>query len=129
MMRDDEGVSDSSNRPPNPRSGNPAKRAAADDARSQPAPASRPRGYRLLAWLHRQPKWLVPVLTVLLTLGGLFLPSVWGGACLLVVAAFLGWLASLAWPRLGVAARMVRVAVITLVVAVAAARIAGLWGA
>jgi hypothetical protein len=91
------------------------------------SPPQRPPGFGLLVWLHRQPRWLVPVLTVLLTLGGLFLPPVPGGLCLLVVAVFLAWLASLAWPRLGAGGRVVRVAVIALVAAVAVARMTGVW--
>ncbi|MPZ97618.1 MAG: hypothetical protein GEU96_22545, partial [Propionibacteriales bacterium] len=72
------------------RSGNPAKRASAASA---PRPAqTTPRSYAALSWLTAQPKLLVPVATVALVLGGLFLPRALGALCLLVVAAFLGWL-------------------------------------
>lgn len=81
----------------------------------------------MLLWMHRQPRWLVPVATVLLTLGGMFLPPIAGGLCLLLVAVFLGWLASLAWPRLGTVARAGRVLIILVVIAVAAARMTGIW--
>lgn len=107
--------------------GGPDGVGAREDGRVSSSPPERPPGFGLLVWLHGQPRWLVPVLTVLLTLGGLFLPPVAGGLCLLVVAVFLGWLASLAWPRLGAGSRLVRVAVIALVAAVAVARMAGAW--
>ena len=72
-------------KPASHRSGNPAKRAAAARAPRKPSPHGRSRA--LLTWLARQPKWLVPLLTVVLTMGGMFLPPVPGGLCLLVVAA------------------------------------------
>jgi len=112
-------------KPANRRSGNPAVRAAA--AGEPKVAPRRPRGYALLAWLHRRPRWLVPLLTVVLTLGGMFLPPLLGGLCLLVVAGFLSWLAALAWPRLGGGARIVRIIVIGMVVAVAFARMTGQW--
>lgn len=70
---------------------------------------------------------MVPVATVLLTLGGMFLPPLLGGLCLLLVAAFLGWLGSLAWPRLSAGARAGRVVIVLVVAAVAVARMTGAW--
>jgi hypothetical protein len=107
------------------RSGNPAKRAAAERQRRQTR--RRGRSESALAWLHRRPRWFVPALTVLLTLGGMFLPPVPGAVCLLLVAAFLGWLASLAWPKLTAAGRSGRVLLIGVVVGVAIARLTGTW--
>jgi hypothetical protein len=107
------------------RSGNPAKRAASERLRRHPQ--RRSRSESALAWLNRRPRWFVPVFTVLLTLGGMFLPPVPGAVCLLVVAAFLGWLASLAWPRLTAAGRIGRMLLIGAVVGVAIARVTGIW--
>lgn len=112
-------------KPASHRSGNPAKRAAAARAPRKPSPGGRSRA--LLTWLAHQPKWLVPVLTVVMSMGGMFLPPVPGGLCLLAVALFLGWLAWLAWSTLSTAGRIVRVLIIGVVVGIALGRIAGIW--
>jgi hypothetical protein len=70
---------------------------------------------------------VVPLLTVILTMGGMFLPPVPGGLCLLVVALFLGWLAWMSWSTLSRAGRFIRVLIIGVVVGIALARIAGIW--
>ncbi|HET7326539.1 MAG TPA: DUF6703 family protein [Nocardioidaceae bacterium] len=109
----------------NRRSGNPAKRAAAKAALGQHS--ARPRSYPLLAWLHRQPRWLLPVATVLLALGGLYLPRIVGGICLLLAAALLGLLTSLAWPAISMGTRVIRVVITLLAAAAAVARMTGTW--
>lgn len=125
---DDDAVSKPSEPHPNARrSGNPAKRASAAGApRSRP---TRSRSYAVLSWLTAQPKLLVPVATVALVLGGLFLPRAIGALCLLVVAAFLGWLGYLSWSRLSAPARLWRVLVVGLISGVAIARFTGNWTA
>lgn len=86
------------------------------------------RSYAALTRLHAMPRWTVPVATVVLVFVGLYAGPILGGICLLVVAAFLGWLAYLAWPRLGGIGRVGRCLVLALVTGVALARLTGLWG-
>ena len=57
---------------------------------------------------------LVAVLA--LTVAGLLLENVLGGVLLLVLAAFLAWLAVLGWPSLTPVGRLLRLLVIGLVV-------------
>ena len=55
---------------------------------------------RPAAYLRALPRWLPPVVIAALFVGGLAVHG-WGGAVmLLVVAAFLAWLAVLSWPAL-----------------------------
>lgn len=86
------------------------------------------RSYAALTRLHAMPRWTVPVATVVLVFVGLSAGPVLGGICLLVVAAFLGWLAYLAWPKLGSSGRVARCLVLGLLVGFALARLTGLWG-
>lgn len=67
---------------------------------------------RPLVMLHQLPVWVLPlVLTGLLVLG-LAVPGLVGTVALVLVAAFLGWLAALSWPRLGPGTRLLRVAAV-----------------
>jgi len=50
--------------------------------------------------LHQLPVWLAPVVLVALLVTGLAVRSWLGGIALCAVAAVLGWLAVLSWPRL-----------------------------
>ena len=52
------------------------------------------------AYLHHLPRWLIPALVAVLFLGGLAIRGWAGAVLLLVVAAFLAWLAVLSWPAL-----------------------------
>jgi hypothetical protein len=64
---------------------------------------------RPAAYLRALPRWLPPALIALLFVGGLAVRG-WGGAVmLLVVTAFLAWLAVLSWPRLQPQTRLLRV--------------------
>jgi hypothetical protein len=75
-----------------------------------------------LLWLHQLPRWLVPVLAVGLLVIGFALRG-WGGAiALLAVAALLGWLAAVSWPRLSAQGRLLRVAATAVIVAIAVFR-------
>lgn len=85
------------------------------------------RSYGLLSRLHAMPRWIVPAFTVALVLAGMFSPPVIGGLCLLVVAAFLLWLAYLAWPELPRSGRFSRLLIIGIVAGVAIARMTGTW--
>jgi hypothetical protein len=86
------------------------------------------RSYAALTRLHAMPRWTVPLATVVLVFVGLYAGPVLGGLCLLAVAAFLGWLAYLAWPQLSRGGRLGRSLVLGLLAGVALARLLGLWG-
>src|SRR5215470_13723862 len=62
---------------------------------------------RPLVLLHQLPVWLVPLVVT-----GLAVPGWPGAVALVLVAAFLSWLAALSWPRLGPGARLLRVAAV-----------------
>jgi len=70
--------------------------------------------------LHQLPVWLAPVVLVALLVTGLAVRSWLGGIALCAVAAVLGWLAVLSWPRLNRQGRLLRVAVIATVLIAAA---------
>ena len=66
---------------------------------------------------------MVPGLLVLaLMLAGAFVPG-WGWVFLVVVLAILAWLLYLSWPRLTSPERLMRVAVLAMVVAVIVVRV------
>ncbi|MGL5864103.1 MAG: DUF6703 family protein [Phycicoccus sp.] len=70
-----------------------------------------------LSRLSRLPR-AVPFLAVLaLVVAGLLVP-VWGWVLLAVVSAVLLWILVLAWPRLTLVERMMRLAVIAMIVAI-----------
>jgi hypothetical protein len=68
---------------------------------------------------------LVPVLSAVLLLGGLFAPPGLGTPLLLLLAAFVGWLTYLSWPVLSSTARLLRLGVLGLVLAAVAGKLAG----
>jgi Family of unknown function (DUF6703) len=72
-----------------------------------------------LVWLHQQPAWFPPVILAVLLIVGLAVPGWLGAAALVLVAAFLGWLAALTWPRLAQGGRLLRLAAIAAVLVVA----------
>jgi hypothetical protein len=67
---------------------------------------------RPLVLLHQLPVWLVPLVLAGLLVAGLAVPGWPGAVALVLVAAFLGWLAALSWPRLGPGPRLSRVAAV-----------------
>src|SRR5215467_1885621 len=74
---------------------------------------------RPLVMLHQLPVWVVPLLLAALLIAGLAVPGWIGAAALVLVAAFLGWLAAVSWPRLTPSGRLLRVAAIAGVLVVA----------
>jgi hypothetical protein len=74
---------------------------------------------RPLVWLHQQPVWLPPLVVALLLVVGLAVPGWLGAAALVLVAAFLGWLAALSWPQTSTGGRLLRVAAVAGVLVVA----------
>jgi hypothetical protein len=67
---------------------------------------------RPLVLLHQLPVWAVPLVLTGLLVTGLAVPGWLGAVALVLVAAFLGWLAALSWPRLGPGTRLLRVAAV-----------------
>jgi hypothetical protein len=74
---------------------------------------------RPLVLLHQMPVWLPPVLVAALLVVGLAVPGPVGAVALLLVAGFLGWLAALSWPQTKGSGRLLRVAALGCVLAVA----------
>ncbi|MDX6197815.1 MAG: hypothetical protein QOJ79_966 [Actinomycetota bacterium] len=70
----------------------------------------------VLVLLTQQHRAVVPLLSVLLLIGGLAMPVPVGVVCLAVLAAFVGWLTFLSWPALVAPARLVRVTTLLLIV-------------
>ncbi len=72
----------------------------------------------VLIYLRQLPRWLPPLALAGLLVAGLAVPR-WGAIALLVVAAFLSWLAALSWPALASQGRLLRVAAIGCLLALA----------
>ncbi|MEN3536518.1 DUF6703 family protein [Microbispora sp. ZYX-F-249] len=75
-----------------------------------------------LVFLFQQPRWLAPLVMVALLIAGLVVPDWRGGVAVLPVLAFIAWLAYLSWPSLRPVGRLLRVAVGTFLVLLAATR-------
>jgi hypothetical protein len=71
----------------------------------------------------QQHRAIVPLLSVLLLIGGLALPPAYGVPCLVVLVAFVGWLTYLSWPAIVGQARVVRVATLLLLVGALVSRL------
>ncbi|MGB6458223.1 MAG: DUF6703 family protein [Streptosporangiaceae bacterium] len=82
--------------------------------------AAERRSARALLYLHQLPRWLPPVVLVILLVVGLAVKGPVGAIALVAVAAVLGWLAALSWPRLTSTGRAGRMLAVVLVLAVAA---------
>ncbi len=74
---------------------------------------------RSLVLLHQLPVWVVPLLLTALLITGLAVPGWIGAVALVLVAAFLGWLAAVSWPRLAPGSRLLRVAAVVGVLVIA----------
>ena len=77
----------------------------------------------LLLRLHALPRAVVPLSTVVLVLAGVLAPPAVGVFALTVVALFVSWIAYLSWPVVSASARLLRVAMVALVVALALSRL------
>ncbi|HTP17192.1 MAG TPA: DUF6703 family protein [Streptosporangiaceae bacterium] len=77
------------------------------------------RSAALLVFLHQLPVWVLPVVLVALLVAGLTVAGWIGAVALLAVAAVLGLLAFISWPRLTARGRTGRAAAIACVLAVA----------
>jgi hypothetical protein len=76
--------------------------------------------------MSRLPLWVIPFVMMVLMLGGLSAPVPFAVPSLVVVAAFIGWLAYLSWPVLSPKGRVLRVAMIVIVAGSVTARLTGL---
>ena len=81
--------------------------------------AAERRSARPLLYLHQLPTWVAPLVLVALLIAGLAVRGPGGAVALCGVAAVLGWLASLSWPRLSANGRLGRILAIAVVLAVA----------
>jgi hypothetical protein len=72
------------------------------------------------------PRWVTPAVLVILLLAGFALDSWLGGLAVLPVVGFVGWLAYLSWPSLGAGGKLLRVAMLTFLLLVAADRFGAL---
>jgi hypothetical protein len=70
----------------------------------------------ILVLLSQQHRAVVPLVSVLLLIGGLALPVAPGVVCLVVLAGFVGWLTYLSWPVVVGQGRVVRMATLVLIV-------------
>ncbi|GAA3034137.1 DUF6703 family protein [Streptosporangium longisporum] len=75
-----------------------------------------------LVFLFQLPRWIAPVVLVVLMLAGFAVSSFWGGVAVLPVIGFVGWLAYMSWPSLGNGGRLLRVALLTFLILLAADR-------
>lgn len=78
----------------------------------------------VLVFLSHQPKLLIPVVSVVLLVGGLALPSAYGAVCLGLLMLLVGWLSYLSWPAVVGPARAVRLVTLALLGGVLVQRLA-----
>ena len=97
----------------------PAAPSATPTLRVQVERTSRP----LLRRLHAWPRPVLALLTVALVMVGVLAPPAVGLAALAVVALFVSWIAYLSWPAVSGSGRLVRVAMVALVVVLALTRL------
>ncbi|TXH43862.1 MAG: hypothetical protein E6Q90_05450 [Actinobacteria bacterium] len=78
-----------------------------------------------LLWLHRLPRWLIPVIMGVLLLLGLAVPGNWAGIFIVIVGLFLAWLLALSWPVITPGSRALRLVVTIVVLGAGVARMFG----
>jgi hypothetical protein len=81
--------------------------------------AAERRSARPLLYLHQLPRWVPPVVLAVLLVVGLAVKGAGGAVALCAVAAVLGWLAAISWPRLTAGGRAGRLLTILVLIAVA----------
>lgn len=93
-----------------------------------PAPSTRPSPLRArveaasrpaLARLHALPRLLIPLATLVLIAVGAFAPAPVALVAFALVFAFVAWIAYLSWPVVPVSGRLLRLAMLALIVALA----------
>jgi hypothetical protein len=78
------------------------------------------RSARPMLYLYQLPRWVPAVTLVILLVVGLAVPGPGGAAALCALAAVLGWLAAVSWPRLTVGGRVGRLLAVGVFLAYAA---------
>ena len=73
--------------------------------------------------LNSMPRIIVPLLMLSFLMVGLFVPGPLGGTFILIVGLFVGWLLFLSWPLLASKARLIRLAVVALIIVSAISQI------
>ncbi len=68
-----------------------------------------------LVFMFQLPRWILPVVMVILLLAGLAVPDWRGALAVLPVLAFVVWLAYLSWPSLRPGGKLMRVALATFI--------------
>ena len=81
--------------------------------------AAERRSAKPLLYLHQLPTWVAPLVMVALLVAGLAVKGPGGAVALCGVAAVLGWLAAISWPRLSASGRIGRILGIAVVLALA----------
>jgi Family of unknown function (DUF6703) len=81
--------------------------------------AAERRSAKPLLYLHQLPTWIAPLVMVALLVAGLAVKGPGGAVALCGVAAVLGWLATISWPRLSASGRLGRILGIAVVLALA----------
>ena len=114
------GGSSSSPRPLSPRGQKVPTGPVSDTRRTLEVKSTGP-----LFFLRKLPIWLVGVLALIFFLLGVLLPYNWAGVFLLLLAGVLVWLQTLSWPAIGTPAKILRVSVTLVVVAVGLGKLFG----
>lgn len=83
------------------------------------------RSAAFLVFLRGLPRPVPGLLVIGLLAAGLLAPPVPGAIAMLAVAALLGWLVFLSWPRIPTVGRGVRLVVVALVIGYALSKLAG----
>lgn len=91
---------------------------------SNPSPNGS-RSADLLARMQAMPRLAVPVIVLVLFLVGAFAPTLYAVPALVLLTAFVAWLATLSWPALDRPARLVRMVAIGALVGLLASRVVG----
>ena len=81
--------------------------------------ATERRSAKPLLYLHQLPAWVPPAVMVILLVAGLAVGGPAGAVALCAVAAILGWLAAVSWPRLSAAGRAGRLLAVAVALAIA----------
>src|SRR5580704_16737811 len=72
-----------------------------------------------LLFLHQLPAWAAPIIAVVLLIAGLAVRGPGGAVALVGVAAALGWLAAISWPRVSAGGRLGRLLAVAAMLALA----------
>ncbi len=78
----------------------------------------------VLRWLSQRPKFLLPILSVGLLVGGLALPAAVGVPLLVALLLLVAWLVYLSWPVIEGPARLIRLLLVGLLVVALVNRLA-----